>query len=545
MKMPYIVGPPVKLPTDFFGRARQTQQFFETLAGTQVQCVSVLGVRRAGKTSFLQYVSHPEVMATCLPDPQRYLMLYVDVSACKSSAEFYTRVYRKLLTALPRVPSGVDRAQSMTDVYDVESLLYEFGGRRVVLLMDEFDQLRTADFSADFMTELRALAGIWDFELAYVTASYWDLARLGRFVGLPPTSPFYNIFYPTPIYLSGLSPAELNDLVRIPAQRVGIEADDEDVAYVRHHAGTLPFFVQAMAAVWLTCKAQGKNPDTRDVSQRLVSEMWPFFEQWWRNFSDVERDVLAAVAQGKPIDRLTYRDLETNQAINLLKDYGVIAAAGDQLGLDSALFSQWLQEYTGRNKRMVSPNPVKVVRKTHERDEIRLTRHPDDDLAARHLKIIAETGRQFERIPTVYAPKSDEELREYIQAALQSGVGNSTAGLTVSSVGMSELLTRVNGINTFVADCMSWKGQKVLLQRVDRLLSYLTLSHSCAAVIVFVRNREFSLVVDAVAQALPYHSGYLGIKGRRSSSQSDYRFNLKGKPQDEVTVSILLFHLPG
>ena len=106
-------------------------------------------------------------------------MVYVDVSACKTPAEFYSRVYHKLMANLPRVPSGTARSQTGNDVYDVESLLYEFGERRVVFLMDEFDQLRAADFGANFMTELRALAGIWDFELAYVTASYWDNYHLG------------------------------------------------------------------------------------------------------------------------------------------------------------------------------------------------------------------------------------------------------------------------------------------------------------------------------------------------------------------------------
>ena len=108
MRMPYVVGPPVRLPTDFLGRQSQTQQFFETLAGTQMQCVSVLGLRRAGKTSFFQYITHPEIMAAYVPDPQRYVMVYVDVSACKTPAEFYDRVYRKLMSNLPRVPSGAN-----------------------------------------------------------------------------------------------------------------------------------------------------------------------------------------------------------------------------------------------------------------------------------------------------------------------------------------------------------------------------------------------------------------------------------------------------
>ena len=346
MRMPYIVGPPVKLPIDFFGRARQTQQFYDTLAGPQVQCVSVLGLRRAGKTSFLQYLAHPEVMAAHLPDAPRYVMAYVDVSACRTPAEFYGRVQRRLLGAL--LPRAAHDAAPAADVYAVESLLYELADRRVVLLMDEFDQLRAADYGQEFLTELRALAGVWDYELGYVTASYWDLHRLGNFVGLPPTSPFYNIFYPTPIYLSGLSAAELDDLVRVPAHRVGIAATDEDVAFVRHIAGSLPFFVQATAAVWLAGGAQREMPDRQEVTARLVSEMGPYFEQWWRNFSDVERDTLLAVAAEKTLERLPYEPGEVVAAVERLTQYGVLMATGSRLWADSLLLRQWLLEFARR-----------------------------------------------------------------------------------------------------------------------------------------------------------------------------------------------------
>ena len=346
MRVPYIVGPPVKLPTDFFGRAAQTRQFFDTLAGPQVQCVSVLGVRRAGKTSFLQHVAHPQVMGDYLSDAARYAMIYVDVSACRTPGDFYGRVARRLQALLsPRAAAPSEPAAA--DVYAVESLLYELADRRVVLLLDEFDQLRTADFGDGFLTELRALAGVWEYELGYVTASYWDLFRLGEFVGLPVTSPFYNIFHPTPIYLSGLSPAELDDLVRVPARRVGIAADEADVAGVRHIAGSLPFFVQATAAVWLTGKMDGQAADDGAVTQRLVSEMGPYFEQWWRNFSDVERDALLALAHEKPVERLPYSEAETAAALRRLQHYGLVMATGGRPWVDGALLRQWLLENRG------------------------------------------------------------------------------------------------------------------------------------------------------------------------------------------------------
>ena len=544
MKMPYVVGPPVRLPTNFFGRERQTRQFFETLAGTQVQCVSVLGLRRAGKTSFLQYISHPEVMAGFLPDPHRYLMVYVDVSACKTPAEFYNRVYRRLLSGLPRVPAGVDRSRSDVDIYDVESLLYEFGDRQVVLLMDEFDQIRSADFSGDFLSELRALAGIWDYQLAYVTASYWDNYRLGNFVGLSPTSPFYNIFFPTPIYLSGLSPTELDELVKVPAGRVGIEADDEDVAFIRYHAGTLPFFVQAVAAVWLTFKAQGRQPDPRELNERLVSEMWPYFEQWWSNFSDVERDVATAVAQEKAVAKLPYNEQDIAQASDRLKYYGVIASAGNNLWSDSALFGRWLLENKGRAKRGTANPAAIAARSTGGRGESTPGRAVLRTNHSQVLRIITDVGSQFARLPAVYASKSDEDLRNHLILALESGLPGVAGSFNLLPMGKTELLVRQDGLNVVAMSCSTWMGQKLFLRAVDQLLGTLTVHNSSAVAVVFVRNEEYGLVVEAISQATPHHAGYLGYDGR-AEGRLDYRLHINGDPHSEVALSILLFHLHG
>ena len=543
MRMPYVVGPPVRLPTDFFGRAGQTRQFFETLAGAQTQCVSVLGLRRAGKTSFFQYISHPEIMASYLPDPQRYVMIYVDVSACKTPADFYSRVYRKLMGNLPRVPSGTDRAQSGDDVYDVESLLYEFSERRVVFLMDEFDQLRSADFGADFMTELRALAGVWDYELAYVTASYWDNYRLGKFVGLPPTSPFYNIFYPTPIYLSGLSPSELDELVKVPAQRVGIDADDEDVSFVRYHAGTLPFFVQAVAATWLTYKSQGRKPDTAAITQRMVSEMWPYFEQWWSNFSDVEREVAAAVAQEKPVNRLPFSEQEIEQAALRLKNYGVLASTGSNLWADSALFGQWIHEHQGRGKSKSMAKQIPAAAPSNGHSPNRPAR-ADTAVTTRALQIVEEVGAQFSRLPAIYARKSDAELRDHLKLALESGLATISGSVLLSERDRADLLITQNNENIAAISAQTWMGQKALLRNMNSLIGYLGQQMAHAIAVVFVRNLEFLLVGSAVSQAMPQHALYLGFDGRREG-RMDYRFHLNGDPHAEITLSVLLVPLPG
>ena len=102
--MSYIVGHPIKHPADFYGRHEQVTRFYEIIGGRQAQSVSVLGVRRAGKTSFLQYIAHPSTMAQYLADPDDYTMVYIDLSSCKSPSDFYYRLLQRLKVATPGVP---------------------------------------------------------------------------------------------------------------------------------------------------------------------------------------------------------------------------------------------------------------------------------------------------------------------------------------------------------------------------------------------------------------------------------------------------------
>ncbi len=350
--MAFIVGHPIKRPVDFYGRSEQVERFFEIVAGTQVQSVSLLGLRRAGKTSFLQYVAHPQVVRHYLRDPERYVMIYLDISFCKTPSEFYQRLLVRLQTALGLLdPLDLRQADlaAAASMYDVEAALAQFGERRIILLLDEFDQLRAGEFDQDFLTELRALTSAWDYELACVTASYWDLYRLGNHIGLPPTSPFYNIFYPSPIYLSGLATADCEALVTQPAEAEGHTVTDDDIHAIWQLAGTMPFFIQATAARWF-----GKTAPSESVFEAdLVSMLSPYFEQWWRNFDACEREVLLAVSHGQPVQENQCTAVETYEAINRLVRYGALSQNSEQLGINGGAFKTWLQTRAAH----VSANP--------------------------------------------------------------------------------------------------------------------------------------------------------------------------------------------
>lgn len=352
--MPYIVGHPIKDPAHFYGRDEEVSRFYEVVAGTQAQSMSVLGMRRSGKTSFMHYVSHRDTLRRHLAQPQRYVMIYLDMSFCKTPTAFYQRLQACLHDALRERelagPRGARLAPpERANMYEVEDLLRQFPKQRVIFLIDEFDQMRRGHFDDSFLVELRALTSAMDYELATVTASYWDLPDLGTFVGLPPTSPFFNIFYPTPIHLSGLRPGEADELIRTPAMRANISYKDEEVADIISLAGTIPFFIQATASRWFGERKSGRRAAKEAIQAQLVQVLGRYYGQWWRQLDQPARDLLTTAAAG---DQNGHRGLlnrlRPDDTARRLVQFGLLDKSLRGYTINGEIFAAWIRSYADR-----------------------------------------------------------------------------------------------------------------------------------------------------------------------------------------------------
>jgi hypothetical protein len=409
--MSYIVGHPIKHPADFYGRHEQITRFFEIIGGRQAQSVSVLGVRRAGKTSFLQYVAHPTTMARHLSDADEYNMIYLDMSSCKTPNDFYQRLLQRLKVSLGKAQTDFlwkESPQGQTKLYDVEAYLCQFPDTRIVLLLDEFDHLRTEAFTHDFLTELRAMTGVLEYDLACVTASYWDLYTLGTRLGLPPTSPFYNIFYPTPIYMSSLELTEATSLIDTPAAKGGVIFSEDEVREIQELAGSLPFFVQATASKWFRYKRAGGTLDSEEARLQLAADLAPYFDQWWHNFTSSERSVLLAVSGQRPLTDLDYPSLELDGILRRLHGYGLLFSADDRQYINGRVFQTWLRQYA-------QLQPVKTPATPTSGAELARIRHAlVDAFDLDELRTLCfDLGMDFESLPGQSKPAKAREMVNY------------------------------------------------------------------------------------------------------------------------------------
>lgn len=160
------------------------------------------------------------------------------------------------------------------------------------------------------------------------------------------------------------------------------------------------------------------------------------------------------------------------------------------------------------------------------------------------LQTIFDTGRVFERLPSTYADKDEETLRDHLILNLEPRFQIGTTGETFNKSGKTDILMRYEGKNVFVAECKFWGGQKQHHKTIDQLLSYLTWRDSKAAVVYFVGTREITAPLKAIEETTASHPCFVADKGKREESWFRYEFHLPGDESRPVHVSVLCFHLP-
>ncbi|MGB0387258.1 MAG: hypothetical protein ACPGWR_20760 [Ardenticatenaceae bacterium] len=350
---PYLVSVPIKDPANFFGRRKEVDHFFASINAPQPQPLQVLGIRRAGKTSFLHYISHPDVVLQKARDPDSTLFIYVNLeSGIKTVADFYLKLAEEINRSLPKQKRGIPvprRGIPTTKAFEKwlrSPLLADY---RLIILLDEFEALRQeAAFKSEFFRGLRSLVINHLGRLAWVTSSYIDLFRLTHLKGeKEKTSPFFNTFYFIPIILAGLTLTEADELIQKPAASHGVRFSIEEIQSIKQLAGGLPFFLQAAAEAWFKAKQQGQD-DLRqikaDVKQILLVNMGQHFESYWQSFKKQERTLLTRIATQTEADWLPSGDLFVTHLVR----YGIITSQEEDYPYRIAgeVFAEWIRNRT-------------------------------------------------------------------------------------------------------------------------------------------------------------------------------------------------------
>ena len=297
----------------FYNRRSEVRNALRLLRRSQN--VAVTGPRRIGKTSFLRHISHATTLEKHGIDPQRSLFVYIDCQHRSMQGE-EPEVYQMLLERVSESAHhiGVDHLdESRGDAAAgarFEAMLRDVSrrGLRTVLLLDEFEEMaRNSHLEPGFFSNLRALCGADDVDVAYVTSSCVSLADLCLERESLVSSPFFNVF--RIIWLGLFTEQDSRYLVEASLRRAGARLPRELLELVLEVGGGYPFFLQTAGyfAFDLTIEREDMGEEERKLFLETVTTQFAgHFKSYWQKLKPQERYVLAALPL--VMDDLAYQE---------------------------------------------------------------------------------------------------------------------------------------------------------------------------------------------------------------------------------------------
>ncbi|QAY97046.1 hypothetical protein CWB41_15960 [Methylovirgula ligni] len=173
---------------------------------------------------------------------------------------------------------------------------------------------------------------------------------------------------------------------------------------------------------------------------------------------------------------------------------------------------------------------------------------PEPELAEAEYQFILEImdnmTKVMEQSPHTFVKMGEEDIRTHFLVQLNGQYQGQATGETFNYEGKTDIIIKSAGRNIFIAECKIWRGEKVFIETVDQLLSYLSWRDTKASVVIFNRNKNTSGVITTIRAAMENYSHKK--RGPTIESETRLRYVL-GNPGDtnrEIVMTIMVYDIP-
>jgi hypothetical protein len=158
------------------------------------------------------------------------------------------------------------------------------------------------------------------------------------------------------------------------------------------------------------------------------------------------------------------------------------------------------------------------------------------------VRAISSFGAAAERFPLTFSPMHEPVLREILLVILNNQFG-SGVGEMFSRKGKTDIAVLHGDGPVFIAECKIWNGPSEFEAAISQLLSYLVWRDTKAAIVLFVRNRGVTEVVEKAKKCLSDHA----LNKRHGDPIDHCPVFVLHHPDDkvrEINVALIIVPLP-
>jgi hypothetical protein len=251
---PFVIGPPITEPHQFFGREYILKRIFEVWKYTPLQHIAIVGLKRSGKTSLLHYLRHIiDTPIEKLRPGQRndwlipgYQWVFVDFQDPRMC--YQESLLRHILIALDMpVPEPSDLVSFM-------EILDSYLETPTLILLDEIGAgLASPDLDEQFWWGMRSLGSNHaGGKIGFLFTAHQ--APEDILVNDDKPSPFFNIFGHV-LNLGPLSETEALELITSSPQPF----ESKDIKWILAQSGCWPALLQILCHSRLTAIEEGRH----------------------------------------------------------------------------------------------------------------------------------------------------------------------------------------------------------------------------------------------------------------------------------------------
>lgn len=299
---PYLNRVMLPHPEMFYGRKGLVKRVLTRLTGQRPQSISLVGERRIGKSSLLNFLNFPTTRINLIEDPEQYIQLFIDFQQLRTidESEFIAVIFKELVKQL-----GDNITIRITPNFDGMHLLCEKiaeAGFKFIMFFDEFESVtKNEKIGPEFYSFFRSLAN--NYPVAFVTASGRNLKDMCVTHEIS-DSPFFNIFAVQNVGL--FKQDEAYALITESSAQNGIPLEP-----IRHEiveqGGLYPFFLQILCSAWyeylesegLAAQDLADKKIPKEVVNMFREEAEPHFEYVLETFHKQEIEIFKTILSGK------------------------------------------------------------------------------------------------------------------------------------------------------------------------------------------------------------------------------------------------------
>jgi hypothetical protein len=168
----------------------------------------------------------------------------------------------------------------------------------------------------------------------------------------------------------------------------------------------------------------------------------------------------------------------------------------------------------------------------------------EDGIFEHILSVVRMQAVEMERSPNTYVAMDEEARRDLFLATLNTHYEGRGSAEAFNVNGKTDILIRFESRNLFIAECKFWEGAKGFTEAIDQLFSYASWRDTKLAVIVFVREKGLTAIIEKAGEALAGHARFVSRKDAESETELRAVVSWPGDEHRLAELNTFFVHTP-